>query len=311
MQPKQITSTSNAIIKEAARLKRKRNRYQGRLFLAEGEDLLESALERGLTPRQVFVLQGYEELPACQAVMAGQPKRPGPVVPPLEAYVCSQAVMEKLSQLGSGSRVISVFEMLDRKFPAGLDEPGAAGGGEPGGSDEPGAPGSAELPAGPLLYLAGAGDPGNVGTLLRSVAALGAQAVVLGPETADPYSAKSLRATMGAIFQVPFFLTVNPETLVSWADRAGAAIICADAHAGEPAWQAPLAGRFVLVMGPERQGIQRRLLDAAQATVRIPQTEAAESLNVAMAATAILYEALRQRAGAGSAGSGGSAGGAS
>lgn len=296
MQPKQIISTSNAIIKEAARLKRKRNRYQSRLFLVEGEDLLESALERGLIPRQVFVLQEYEGLPACQAVMAEQPKRPGPVVPPPEVYVCSQAVMEKLSQLGSGSRVISVFDMLDRKFPAGLDEPATAGEGTPGEVEPAGAGGArANLAFGPLLYLSGAGDPGNVGTLLRSVAALGAQAVVMGPETADPYSAKSLRATMGAIFQVPFYLTVNPETLVSWADRAGVAVICADAHTGEPAWQSPLSGRFVLVMGPERQGIPRRLLDAAQATVRIPQTEAAESLNVAMAATVILYEAMRQR----------------
>ncbi len=275
MNLRRITSTSNAVIKEAARLHRKRHRYESRLFLAEGEDLLDAALERGAAPRQVFVLEGNEE----QILGKGETRFPEALSPQaaerLEIFICGRDAMAKLSALGSGARVISVFEMLDRKFPAGSDSSSSA--------------------AGPLLYLVAVGDPGNVGTLLRSGAALGAAAAALGPETADPYSPKSLRATMGAIFQIPLYLTVNPEAVVAWADNSDAGVVCADAHAGEPVWKAPLEAGFVLVLGSEREGIPHRLQQAATSTVRIPQVGETESINVAMAGTAILYEALRQR----------------
>jgi len=193
-----------------------------------------------------------------------------------ELYGVTAPVMGKLSELGSGSRVIAVCDMLDRKLPP-----------------------PAEGVTSPFLYLAGIGDPGNVGTLIRAAAALGVAAVFFGPGTADPYSGKALRATMGAIFQVPFFLTVNPETLVGWAERSGLEILCADSHDGKPVWEASMAGGFVLVLGSERDGVPRRLLDAAAQTVTIPQSEETESINVAMAGTAILYESLRQRQAAG------------
>lgn len=272
---KRISSSTNNTVKEAARLKRKRHRYERRLFLTEGEDLLEAALGRGIIPRQVFVVEEEEEkigqrLREIAAPGPGRPRRE------FDIFACSPAVMEKLSELGSGSRVVCVFSMLDLKFPGGLE--------------------SRSEVTGPVLYLAGAGDPGNVGTLVRSASALGAQAVILGPGAADPYSSKSLRATMGAIFQIPFFLTVSADSLNSWAQRAEVDIVCADAHAGVPVWEASLGGAFVLVLGSEREGVPRRLTDAAAARVRIPQTQGTESINVAMAGTAMLYEALRQRA---------------
>ncbi len=303
MQPKEITSTSNATIKDAAKLKRKRNRYESRRFLAEGEDLLDAALSRGVIPRQVFVLEGYESLVLGEEAAARLAQRPKPQTPAPEIYICGAAVMDKLSDLGSGSRIIASFDLPDPKFPAAMDKAISAGAaGTSNGVDAAGA-GDQNMPAtagtsdqiGPVLYLAGTGDPGNVGTLLRSASALGASAVVLGPGTADPYSPKSLRATMGAIFQVPVYLTVNPEAIVSWAESAGVYIISTDAHSGEPVWKAALEGIFVLVMGSEREGIPHRLTEAAAETVHIPQQGEAESINVAMAGTVIMYEALRQR----------------
>lgn len=281
MNAKRITSASNQAVKEAIRLKRKRHRYGSHGFLVEGEDLLDAALRRGIVPRQVFVFEGDEGRieDRLREAAAPRPGRPGVEV---EYYVCGEAVMDKLSELGSGSRLVAVFEMIDRKFPGGLPADLAA------------AP-----PAGPFLYLAGIGDPGNVGTLIRAAASLGASAVALGPGTADPYSPKALRATMGALFKLPLFITVNPENLVAWADQRGLPVICADAHKGGAVWDAGLAGAFVLVLGSEREGVPHRLLDAAGDTVRIPQSADTESINVAMAGTAILYEAARQRAAVG------------
>lgn len=275
VQPKPISSPANAAVREAARLGRKRYRHELRQFMIEGEDLLDAALSRGMVPRQVFVLAGEEEglIERLEAAAASRPGRPRQ---DYEIFTCSRAVLDKLSGLGSGSRLIAVFNMLDRKFPgAAAVESGAS--------------------TGPMLYLSGVGDPGNVGTLIRSAAAMGAVGVALGPGTADPYAPKALRATMGAIFQIPFFLTVNPEALVSWADRAAAAVICTDSHKGTPVWDSSLAGNFALVLGQERQGIPHRLLDAASETVKIPQIRETESINVAMAGTAIMYEAMKQR----------------
>jgi len=252
-----ISSTSNAIIKEAARLKRKRHRYESRLFIVEGEDLLDAALARGIVPRQVFVLEGHEEL----AEGVGKS----------DLYTCPWPVMEKLSELGSGSRVVAVFDFLEQAIPRDLTEG-----------------------RGPLLYLCGMGDPGNVGTLIRSAASLGVSGVALAPGTADPYSPKSLRATMGAIFQVPVFIALEPADLISRARAAAVDIVCADPHDGVELWQADLAKDFALVLGSEREGVPEELLRAATTTVRIPQAATTESINVAMAGTVVLYEALRQ-----------------
>ncbi|MHB9111881.1 MAG: TrmH family RNA methyltransferase [Thermoleophilia bacterium] len=277
-----ISSTGNAIIKEAARLKRKRHRYESRLFLVEGEDLLDAALARGITPRQVFVLEGHEELvegvgqrlaASAKADDAGDSarsaRRSG-----TDVYVCPWPVMEKISELGSGSRVVAVFDFLEQAISRDLTEG-----------------------RGPLLYLCGMGDPGNVGTLIRSGASLGVSGVALAPGTADPYGPKALRATMGAIFQVPVYVGLEPADLISRAKAAAVDIVCADPHEGLELWHADLAKDFALVLGSEREGVPEELLRAATTTVRIPQTGPTESINVAMAGTVVLYEALRQRAG--------------
>lgn len=287
MKPRQISSTSNTIIKEAARLRRKRNRYESRLFLVEGEDLLDAALARGIIPRQVFVLEGYENLlgRVRQAADAGGGRGAAAV----EFYVCSEPVLAKLSELGNSSRVAAVFGFIDAKL-AALDSGETAGE-----SSGVGVVREGNVAGGPLLYLAGTGDPGNVGTLIRSAASLGAAGVALAPGTADPYSPKCLRATMGAIFQIPVYLGLDPVDLISRARAADRDIVCADPNSGEALWDAELAGDFVLVMGSEREGVPAMLLEAARVAVRIPQADATESINVAMAGTVILYEASRQR----------------
>lgn len=269
--PKRISSSSNQIVREAARLKRKRRRYERHRFLAEGEDLLDAAVKRGIVPRQVFVLEGHEG--GIKSTLAGV--LTAALTP--EVFSCSQPVLEKLSGLGSGSRVAAVFDFLEAPFPvkSPIDGSGKA----------------------PLLYMAGLGDPGNLGTLIRSAAALGATGVALGPDTADPYSPKALRSTMGAIFQVPLYMGIGIDEMTGWAGRTGTKIIGADPHSGKAPWDTDLSAAFVLALGSEREGIPPDLAEAVDETVRIPQVREAESINVAMAGTAILYEALRQRMG--------------
>lgn len=144
------------------------------------------------------------------------------------------------------------------------------------------------VPAGPLcVYLHGVGDPGNVGTVLRSAAAFGAGAVVLGPGCADPYGPKAVRASMGAVFAVP---VARVDGLGDLPGRT----IALDAAAPE-VLRGPPAGETTIVVGAERTGVPADVLAACDAQARIPI--ATESLNAAMAATVALYELTREGAG--------------
>ncbi len=142
---------------------------------------------------------------------------------------------------------------------------------------------------GPLcVYLHGVGDPGNVGTVLRSAAAFGASCVALGPGSADPFGPKAVRASMGAIFGVPV-AHAEPGALpgITVALDAGA-----EATLAEVVAELPRGADVSLLVGAERPGLPDEVIAAADRAARIPI--ATESLNAAMATSVALYELSRQ-----------------
>jgi RNA methyltransferase, TrmH family len=141
---------------------------------------------------------------------------------------------------------------------------------------------------GPLcIYLHGVGDPGNVGTALRSAQAFGASSVALGPGCADPHSPKAVRASMGAIFAVELARAAGAEELPGLRIALSAA---ADEVLRGPL---PEGGEGVtLLVGAERGGLPAELVGACERHARIPISS--ESLNAAMAATVALYEMTRR-----------------
>jgi len=132
------------------------------------------------------------------------------------------------------------------------------------------------------LALWRVGDPGNVGTLLRSADAFGA-GVALSAGCADPTSPKALRASMGSVFRVP---------LAPFEQPAGRRLALVP-HGGTPLPELATGGELVLVLGAEREGLPPEVLAACDERVSIPQA-GGESLNVAMAGTIALYELARQ-----------------
>jgi RNA methyltransferase, TrmH family len=167
------------------------------------------------------------------------------------------AALAAASTLGSSSRVIGVYEQRWGE------------------------------PIGPLcVYLHGVGDPGNVGTIVRSAAAFGAASVALGPGCADPHSPKAVRASMGAIFTVQIARVSDVGGLPGEriALLAGASEIL-HGPAEDP-------GAITLLVGSERDGLPAEVVVACERSARIPI--ACESLNAAMAATVALYEMTRQ-----------------
>jgi RNA methyltransferase, TrmH family len=155
-------------------------------------------------------------------------------------------LLAEVSTLGSGTRAIAVWPLA-----------------------------WVERPAAPCLYLHGVGDPGNVGTIIRSADALIGTSVVLGPECADPYSPKAVRASTGSVFAQP------PTRAGIEATREPRAALVA--HGGEGL--EALQGAATICLGAEREGLPDEVLSACASQVTIPlRSGAAESLNVAAAA---------------------------
>jgi TrmH family RNA methyltransferase len=164
-------------------------------------------------------------------------------------------LLARVSQLGSGTRALGVYPQR-----------------------------WAQTPQGPLcVSLWGVGDPGNVGTVLRSALAFGAGSVALGPGTADPYGHKAVRASMGAIFSVPL-------ARVRGVDELPGRRVALAAGQGRPLRE--LGEREVsLVVGAEREGLPDAVLAECDEICHIPIRS--ESLNAAMAATVAMYEVSR------------------
>jgi RNA methyltransferase, TrmH family len=228
-----IRSPDNDKLKTIRKLAQKRWREKLALFVAEGEDLVAAAERAGWEPR--FVLRAGEDV---------EPE-----------------LLDAVSALGSGSRVIGVYE---QRWAA---------------------------PGGDLsVWLHGVEDPGNVGTIIRSAHGLADGPVILGPGCADPFSPKAVRATMGSLF-------ARPPARAGFEELEGARVAL-DAAAADPLGE--LSAPVVLCLGAERDGLPATLLDAADATARIPlRAGGPESLNVAMTAAIALYEAANRMAGQG------------
>lgn len=237
-----ISSPDNQHLKELRKLARPAGRVRSGRFVAEGEDLYAAAALAGWEPVARFCPVG-----TCP---------PGGVAPGGGPWLeVAPDLLGAVSTLGSGSRVIAVYEQR-----------------------------WAAAPVGPLcVYLHGVGDPGNLGTILRSAHAFGASAVALGPGCADPYGPKAVRASMGAVFTVAL-VRATP------ADLPGE-LVGLDGGAAERLG-GPFASELTLLVGAERDGLGPEVLAACDRVCAIPQV-AGHSLNVAMAATIGLYEISR------------------
>jgi len=134
-------------------------------------------------------------------------------------------------------------------------------------------------------------DPGNLGTILRSAEAAGVDGIVLITGSVDPFNPKVVRASAGALFHVPVVADVALHEL----QALGLPLVGTSSHRGASYTDADLARPFALVMGSEAHGVDDQL--PIDEWVSIPHVGRAESLNVAMAATLVVFEAVRQRAG--------------
>jgi len=144
------------------------------------------------------------------------------------------------------------------------------------------------------VLCVGIQDPGNLGTVIRSAEAFGAGCVLLGEGTVSPFNSKAVRAAAGSLFRLPV-LKMDFATAKAQLHAVGAKLLATSSHHGTPLSGANLAGKVVVVIGSEGAGLSRELLRQMDEVVTIPHSPKVESLNAAMAASVVLYEAARQR----------------
>ena len=138
-------------------------------------------------------------------------------------------------------------------------------------------------------------NPVNVGAILRTAEAAGATAAIATRETSDPFSPKSLRGAMGSAFRLPLWYGPTYESAIVWCHDHGLVTVCADVHAESRHDEVDWKPATALILGPESQGLSREEIALADQSISIPMRGEAESLNVAVAAGVLLYEAARQR----------------
>lgn len=266
--PQRIVSLQNQRIKAVVRLRERRERDASGRMLIEGCDELALALDSGLSPLELYFDPGAaradEQLVVSRCAGLGT-----------ELFEVTPQVLEKLAY---------------REHPGALLAVAAS---------PPCALADLQLPAIPLLLLAEALEkPGNLGAILRSADAVGVDAVIICDGRTDLFNPNVVRASKGTIFRVPV-AQCRAHELLPWLQERGIRVVAATPAGVTDHWGADLRGALAIAVGTEREGLSPFWLERATAQVRIPMRGQVNSLNVAQAATVLLYEALRQRLGAG------------
>ena len=269
---REITSPSNEIIKKTVQYASKASaRKEDGVFVAEGTKLVTEAPSSSV--RRLFV---------SDSCLSSLQKEKGKL---LEAF-------ENLSGSLEADDVIKlpdhIFEKISTmKTPQGmlavLDAPSF--------SEEDVC--GKDVPL--VLVLEDIQDPGNVGTVFRTAEAAGVSGIVLTPGCADPLSPKVVRSSMGAIFRVPFVIEEDLSGCIQRLEEKGITCYAARLDAAESYDKCDLTAPCALLIGNEGNGLSKEVIDKASKGIFIPMSGKTESLNAAVSASILSYEARRQR----------------
>jgi len=261
--PREITSFSNPLVKQARSLRDKKERRREGLFLAEGLRILTEAREAGFLPQRIFFAAGQKH-PLLDSLIAETEAAGG------EAIETNADILHKISGKDNPQTVLGVFPA----FPTALD--------------------AIDRSAADLWIVAQSlRDPGNLGTILRTGDAVGAGGLILVDESVDPFSVEAVRASMGALFTQRIATAPWPDFL-AWL-RSGPGELVGTSLNTDTDYQEPRFGKpcFILV-GNEAQGLPATYEAECDLLVKIPMRGKADSLNAAVATAIMVYEVLNQ-----------------
>lgn len=256
-----ITSATNQHIRDVVRIREKRAKFRHTAFLIEGPHLLEMALNANIRIRETFVTGAFINTKDHQG-MLGRINEP--------VFEVSEEILRKIADTETPQGIVAVagYETVTLE--------------------------TLPLKATPLLVvLDSLKDPGNLGTIIRTADAAGADAVILLPGSCEVFMPKVIRATAGSVFNIPI-VHAEPDILLDWLCKKKIKLAVTAADAGMTVFESRLSGNIAIAFGNEAHGISEQLRKAADVILQIPILGKAESLNVATSAAICLYEAVRQ-----------------
>ena len=260
-----ITSTANPLVKRLRALAERKGRRREGAFFVEGLQPVWQAVEAGATIETFVVAPELLVSERAQELIAAR-----------------EAQGAKVARVSAG--IFAAFS--DRDGPAGLGAIVRAR--------------TARLadlavrPDAPFVALHRIGNPGNLGTIIRTADATGAGGVILLGETTDPFAPAAVKASMGALFALPIAHVADPAEFFAWATERGVAVVTTSARAEHEHWAVRYPRPLALLLGSEGDGLPPDLLERGDLRVRIPMVGTAESLNLAVATGVLLYEVRRQ-----------------
>jgi RNA methyltransferase, TrmH family len=258
-----ITSASNPRLKQVRRLRRRRGVDA---FLVEGYRPLRCALDARVAVREVFAAPKLYLAEGESALVRRAAARGARVL---------ELGADAFRSIAGRARPDGLAAVVDR-WPTGL--------------------GAVRLGPRPLVAVVdGVERPGNLGTIVRTASGAGADAVLVSGGATDVFHPDVVQGSVGTFFQI-CVAEAPADRAIAWLRRCGLQLVVASPEGATPYWAADYSGGVALVVGSERHGVSPAWLEAADEVVSIPMGGAADSLNVAVAAGIVLFEAARRRA---------------
>lgn len=257
--PRVITSLTNDRIKAIRALDMRKERRETGLFVAEGASILVTAREAGFTPTSLVYQTGASSNSVSRSLVSWA------LAAGADVLEVSEAVLAKLSSKDNPQAMLGVFRQRWAELPKTAAAQDC------------------------WLALEEIRDPGNLGTILRTVDAVGAKGVILIGNACDPYSREAVRATMGSVFSVPLVKT-SREAFLSWRADWPGDVVGTHLEAREDFRRADYRGPVLLVMGSEGPGLSESLTRSCSRLVKIPMAGKLDSLNLAVATALTLYQ---------------------
>lgn len=255
-----ITSTANQQVKQLIQLNRKGKLRDARdIFVVEGPKMFKEAPKDRI--EKAYVAKSLYEKPGTQKALAG-----------VEYEVVEDAIFKTMCDTQTPQGILCLVrqyhyelsELLNRENPL-------------------------------FLVLENLQDPGNLGTIMRTAEGAGVTAVILSRGSVDMYNPKTIRSTMGSIYRVPFLYAEDLQQVLKLLKEKGVSSFAAHLDGKETYDHESYRGGTAFLIGNESNGLSSELAALADMYIRIPMEGSLESLNAAVAAAILMYEAYRQR----------------
>lgn len=256
-----ITSTSNVQIKQIiALLKKGKERKEQNAFVIEGRKMFEEICQEKSRVVKAYFSDSY--------VKAGYADKAMKTVP---YEVVADSVFDAMAETVTPQGVLAIVKMPEYSLEEMIDK------------------------AGTLVLLENLRDPGNLGTIIRTAEAAGVSGVILSKESVDIYNPKVIRSTMGAVYRVPFLYVEDFQTLLKELRAKNVRLLAAHLQGKKTFDKADYNGKVGILIGNEANGLTEEASELANEKVLIPMAGSVESLNAAVAAALLMYEAFRKQ----------------